>query len=277
MELTNKSKIKLNNGVEIPVLGFGTLNIRGNACQNAVLSAFEAGYRHVDTAKAYGNENEVGKAIKKSGLPREEVFVTTKLWNDDHGYDNALKAIEASLRNLGLDYVDLYLVHWPVSGKRIETWKAMEKILKDGKTRSIGVSNFTIRHIEELLQKASVVPAVNQVEFTPYLYQKDLQRYCEGKGTKLEAWAPLTRGQKFNDPRLVEIAKHYKKTPAQILLRWGLQHNIIVLPKSANKERILENSQIFVFNITKEDIKKLDDFNENLRASGWDPESDLFK
>lgn len=277
MKLTFGSKSRLNNGVEIPILGFGTLRIRGEDVQNAVLWALEAGYRHVDTAKAYENESDVGKGFKRSGLPRDEVFITTKLWNDDHGYNNALKAIDRSLKNLELDWVDLYLVHWPVSGRRVETWKAMERILKDGKARAIGVSNFTIRHLEELLAEADVVPTVNQIEFTPYLYQKELQDYCEGKDIKIEAWSPLTRGIKLGDPKLVEIANHYGKTPAQILIRWNLQHGTIAIPKSVRKERIIENSRVFDFSISDKDMKRLDGFNENLRTSGWDPYSDLFK
>jgi len=173
--------------------------------------------------------------------------------------------------------VDLYLVHWPVSGRRVETWKAMEKILKDGKARAIGVSNFTIRHLEELLPKAEIVPAVNQVEFAPYIYPKKLQDYCEARGIRIEAWAPLTRGLKFDDPRLAGIAKHYGKTPAQVLIRWGLQRGIISIPKSAHKERIIENSKVFDFNISDKDMERLDGFNENLRTSGWDPESDMFR
>lgn len=275
MELTIKSKVKLNNGVEIPVLGFGTLRMQGEIALKAISWAFEAGYRHLDTAKAYGNESEVGDAVKRSGLPREEVFVTTKLWNDDHGYDNALRAMDTSLKNLKLGYVDLYLIHWPISGRRVETWKAMEKILKDGKARSIGVSNFTIRHLEELLREADVVPAVNQIEFTPYLYQRELHRYCEGKGIRIEAWSPLTRGTKLGDHKLVEIARRYGKSPAQILIRWGLQHDAIVIPKSASRERIVENSQVFDFSISEEDMRRLDGFNEDLRTSGWDPESFL--
>ena len=277
MGLSIKSKIKLNNGVEVPVLGFGTLHAQGEIAQKAMIWAYEAGYRHMDTAKAYGNESDVGKAFKKCGLPREEVFITTKLWNDDHGYDTALKAIDTSLRNLGLDYVDLYLIHWPVSGRRVETWKAMERILKDGKAQAIGVSNFTIRHLEELLKEAETVPAVNQIEYTPYLYQKRLQEYCEGKGIKIEAWSPLTRGIKLDDPKLVEVARRYDKSPAQILIRWGLQHGVISIPKSVHRERIIENAQVFDFDISEGDMRRLDNFNENLRTSGWDPESEKFR
>lgn len=273
MTLQLNSKIRLNNGVEIPVIGFGTLKMKGDVVQNAVMWALEVGYRHVDTAKIYGNEVGVGKGLKRSSLPRQEVFVTTKLWNDDHGYDNTLKAIDRNLENLGLSYVDLYLVHWPVSGRRVETWKAMVKILKDGKARGIGVSNFTITHLEELLAETEIVPAVNQIEFTPYNYQKGLQEYCERKGIKIEAWGPLSRGNLLGDPKLVEFAKGYDKSTAQILLRWGLQHGVIVLPKSANRERIIENTKVFDFNIAEKDMEILDGFNENLSFGIYDPNS----
>jgi diketogulonate reductase-like aldo/keto reductase len=277
MTLSISSRIRLNNGVDIPVLGFGTLRMGGETAQKAVLWALDAGYRHIDTAKAYGNEDDIGKALQESSIPREELFITTKLWNDDHGYTNTLAAIDRSLKNLKMDRVDLYLVHWPGSGRRVETWKAMEKILREGKARAIGVSNFTIRHIEEILTQTEIVPAVNQIEFTPYLYQKQLQDYCEGKGIKIEAWSPLTRGIKLGDPKLVEIADRYRKSPAQILIRWGLQHGVISIPKSEHRERIIENSKVFDFNISEKDMKRLDGFNENLRTSGWDPYSDMFK
>jgi diketogulonate reductase-like aldo/keto reductase len=272
-----EGKVALNNGVEIPVLGLGTLHAHGEAVQNAIMWALEAGYRHIDTAKAYRNERDVGIGVQRSGLPRDEVFITTKLWNDDHGYDNTLAAIDQSLKNLGVDFVDLYLVHWPMSGRRVETWKAMEKILAEGKARAIGVSNFTIRHIEELLAETEVVPAVNQIEFTPYLYQKELQEYCEGKGIKIEAWSPLTSTVKLRDPKLVTIAAKYGRSPAQILIRWSLQQEAIVIPKSVHKERIIENAQVFDFTITREDMDQLNGFHEDLRTSGWDPYSDKFK
>jgi len=270
-------KVVLNNGVEIPVLGLGTLHAHGESVQNAIIWALETGYRHIDTAKAYGNERDVGIGVKRSDLPRDEVFITTKLWNDDHGYDNTLAAIDQSLTNLGVDYVDLYLIHWPMSGQRVETWKAMETILATGKARAIGVSNFTIRHIEELLVETEVVPAVNQIEFTPYLNQKELQEYCEGKGIKIEAWSPLTSTVKLKDPKLVTIAAKYGRSPAQILIRWSLQQEAIVIPKSVHKERIIENAQVFDFNITSKDMDQLNGFNEDLRTSGWDPYSDKFK
>lgn len=277
MKLDLESKIELNNWVEVPALGLGTLRATGESVQNAIVWALEAGYRHIDTAKAYGNERDVGIGVKRSGLPRDEVFITTKLWNDDHGYDNTLAAIDRSLKNLGVDFVDLYLVHWPVSGRRVETWKAMEKILAEGKAHAIGVSNFTIRHIEELLAETEVVPAVNQIEFTPYLYQKELQEYCEGKGIKIEAWSPLTSTVKLKDPKLVTIAAKYGRSPAQLLIRWSLQQEAIVIPKSVHKERIVDNAQVFDFNITRDDMDQLNGFNEDLRTSGWDPYSDKFK
>ena len=277
MVLTIDSKLRLNNGVEIPVLGFGTLHMQGEVVQKAIQWALDAGYRHIDTAKAYGNESDVGIAIRRSGLKREELFVTTKLWNEDHGYDNTLNALNRSLKNLGMSYVDLYLIHWPVSGRRQETWKAMQRVLGEGKARSIGVSNFTKRHLEELQSNAGTVPVVNQVEFTPFLYQKALQQYCETNGTRIEAWAPLTRGKRFDNPVVADIAIRHGKTPAQILLRWSLQHSVIVLPKSSNQERIAENAAIFDFNISDEEMAKLDGLNEDLRTSGWDPESDQFK
>lgn len=271
------SKLELNNGVKIPVLGLGTLNAHGESLQKAILWATEAGYRHIDTAKAYGNEKDVGEAIKKSGLPRDELFITTKLWNDDHGYDNTLKAIDQSLRNLQMDYVDLYLIHWPVSGRRVETWKAMNDILGKEKARAIGVSNFTSSHIQELLEDSDVVPAVNQIEFTPYLYQKDLHSYCKSKGIEIEAWSPLTHGVKLNDPNLVKIANKYEKSTAQVLIRWNLQHQNIVIPKSEKKEHIIDNTKVFDFTISNEDMERLNALNEDLRTSGWDPYSDKFK
>ncbi len=254
---------KLNNGVEIPMLGLGTWeSADGSECENAVSDAIQVGYRHIDTAAAYRNEKSVGKGIKKSGISRDEIFVTTKLWNQSH--DDPEGALEESLEKLQLDYVDLYLIHWPVP-QRNSSWKMLEKFLEEGKCKSIGVSNFTIRHLEELFKQSKIVPAVNQVEFTPYLFQKELLEYCKSKGIQLEAYSPLTRGVKLKDQRLVDIAKKYNKTPAQILIKWNLQHGLVVIPKSTKKERLIENSDVFDFQISNEDMAKLDSFNENFR------------
>ncbi|MGC9399529.1 MAG: aldo/keto reductase [Anaerolineae bacterium] len=271
MTLTMMSTITLNNGVEMPRLGIGTWQIRdGRPVRQALAWAFEAGYRHIDTAAMYGNERGVGQAIRESGLPREEVFVTTKLWNTDHGYDNALRAFDESLRRLGLDTVDLYLIHWPVSGLRAETWRALERIYEEGRARAIGVSNYTIRHLEDLLKTANVAPTVNQVEFHPWLYQKELLEYCNAHDIVLEAYSPLTKGHRLNDPRLREIADKYNKSPAQILIRWVLQHDMVVIPKSSNPDHIRANAEVFDFEISEEDMYRIDAFDENYHCT-WDP------
>jgi diketogulonate reductase-like aldo/keto reductase len=293
MKLAIDSKITLNDGHEIPRLGLGVWQTRAGAtCETAVLAALEAGYRLIDTASMYGNEESVGAAIKRSGIPREDIFVTTKLWNSDHG--NPGRALDTSLRNLKLDYVDLYLIHYPVRERR-QSWRALEALRTGGKARSIGVSNFTIRHLTELLAESKTVPAVNQVEFHPYLYQRDLLDFCAGQGIVVEAYSPLTKGTRLHDPKLVAVAGKYSKagpqaaTPrsrlplvdrltrvpetkstAQILIRWALQHGLVVIPKSANRRRIFENADIFDFEITAEDMEILDRFNEDLRTC-WDP------
>jgi diketogulonate reductase-like aldo/keto reductase len=265
------TKVKLNNGVEMPIFGLGTYQSRsGKETQEAVLWALEAGYRHIDTAAMYGNEEDVGEAIRKSGIPREEIFVTTKLWNTDHGYQKALAAFEESQNKLGLSYVDLYLIHWPVEDLRKDTWTALEKLLEEGKCRAIGVSNYMIHHLEELLDNSSTVPAVNQVEFSPYLYQKELVEFCRKHGIQFEAYSPLTKAHKLNDPQLADMALRYSKTPAQILIRWVLQKDVVVIPKSSRRERIIENADVFDFTISAEDMDILDSFNQGLHTS-WDP------
>jgi len=265
------ARVKLNNGIEMPVFGLGVYQmVSGKETREAVLYALEIGYRLIDTASMYGNEKDVGEAIRKSGIPREQIFVTTKLWNSDHGYDNALSAFEKSLKRLGLSYIDLYLIHWPVEDKRIFTWKAFEKLLEQGKCRSIGVSNYMIQHLKELFENSKTPPAVNQVEFSPYLYLEDLLRFCNSHDIRLESYSPLTKRHKLKDPKLVKIASDYSKTPAQILIRWALQKEVIVIPKSSNKKRISENASVFDFAISEEDMKKLDSFNQNLHTS-WDP------
>jgi methylglyoxal/glyoxal reductase len=266
-----KTSLKMNNGLEIPVLGLGTWQTRAGAeTVNSVLWALEFGYRHIDTAAIYENEESVGEGIRKSGIPRNEIFVTTKVWNSDQGYDKALRAFDRSIKKLRLDYVDLYLIHWPVEGLRNDTWKALENLQANGKVRSIGVSNYTINHLEELQKESSNLPAVNQVEFHPYLFQKELMEYCNYKNIIIEAYSPLVRGRKFKDPKLIKIADKYGKSPAQILIRWSLQHNLVVLPKSAHKERVIENASVFDFSISNEDMNFLDSFDEVARVC-WDP------
>jgi diketogulonate reductase-like aldo/keto reductase len=271
MDLHLRSTVRLNNGVEIPRFGIGVFRSpRGEETRNAVAHALAAGYRHVDTARSYNNERDVGAAIRDSGIPRSEIFVTTKLWNDDQGYDSTLRACERSLKELGLDYVDLYLEHWPVPGRRLDSWRAMEKLLADGKCRAIGVSNFMRRHLEELLQHAKVVPAVNQVELNPFLNQEEVRRYCEARGIVVEAYSPLTKGYRLGHSLLGRIAGRYGKTPAQVLIRWCLQHGLVVIPKSIREERIRENANVFDFQISEEDMRILDGLDEDLHT-GWDP------
>jgi diketogulonate reductase-like aldo/keto reductase len=272
MLLTIQSSIRLNNGVEIPRLGLGVYQSPpGSITQRAVRYALSIGYRHIDTAYIYGNESDVGKAVLESGIPREEVFVTSKLWNTNQvGYDYAIKACEQSFQRLGLMYIDLYLIHWPVEGvnnNSIQIWKAMVHLLREGKARAVGVSNFSIDDLKQILNNSDVLPAVNQIEFHPFLYQKDLLSFCERNSIQLEAYSPLTRGRRLNHPIIVNIAKKYdNKTPAQILIRWGLQHNLVVIPKSIHEERILENSHVFDFELKAEDMKVLDSLNEDLQT-----------
>ncbi len=265
--------VTLNNGVNIPVIGLGVFQSpAGGVTKQAILDSLEAGYRHIDTARIYGNEVDVGMAVAESRLPREDIFITTKLWNADQGYESTLDACEISLGKMGIDYVDLYLMHWPVEGRRLESWTAMEELLDKGRCRSIGVSNFMVHHLEELLEKAHVVPAINQIEMSPYNYlqRKETLDLCHSTGIVIEAYSPLTKGKKLNDPRLVELAAKYGKTTAQLLIRWALEKQYVVLPKSVNKDRIVENADVFDFSVLSEDMDTLDSFNENL-TTGWDP------
>lgn len=271
MKKTIETRVEMNHGGSIPVFGLGVYQTGpGAGTVNAVRWALEAGYRHIDTAALYGNEREVGEAIRSSDLPREDVFVTTKLWNSDHGYDRALRAFDSSFEELGLAYVDLYLIHWPVEGLRSDSWRALETILGEGRCRTIGVSNYTIAHLEELLGHCNVAPAVNQVEFSPFLYQKSLLEFCRARDIRLEAYSPLTKGLRLKDKRLAVFADRYGKSPAQILIRWALQHDLVVIPKSADERRIRENAAVFDFELSEEDMSTLDAMDENLHTS-WDP------
>lgn len=277
--LNINSRVILNNDVEMPILGLGVYNIdKPEEVKGAIKNALNSKYSMFDTASRYGNEKAVGEAISEYGLLREEFFITTKLWNTDHGYNNALKAIDKSLEKLGLSYVDLYLIHWPSASedeketinKRAETWKAMEEILEKKKARAIGVSNYTITHLEEMKEYANVMPMINQVEFNPFLYQKDLLDYCKNHNIAFESYSPLAKGQRLNNSNLISIGKKHKKTPAQVMLRWALEHGTIVIPKSTNKENIFENIDIFDFELDSFDMNILDNMNEGLRL-GWDP------
>jgi len=268
--MTKSTTIELNNGVSIPQLGLGVWQAQGAQAYDAIRVALELGYRHIDTARIYGNEPEVARAIKDSGIPREEIFVTTKLWNDNQGYEKALRAFDVSLERLELDYLDLYLIHWPVPEKRLESWKALEKIYGDGRSRAIGVSNFTIRHLDELTGQAKVLPAVNQVEFHPFLFQRDLLAHCRAQNIVLEAYSPLTHGERLDHPVVAKIARKYHKTSAQILVRFCIEHGLVVLPKSVHRERIRENGDVFDFTLEDADVQTLTGLNEDLRTC-WDP------
>jgi diketogulonate reductase-like aldo/keto reductase len=270
LDVTTAS-LPLNTGAFIPQVGLGVWQAaRGRDTRDAVLCAIRAGYRHVDTARIYGNEADVGAAILASGVPREQVFVATKLWNDDQGFDSALRAFDASLARLGLAYVDLYLLHWPVAGKRLDSWRALERIFGEGRARAIGVSNFLRDHLEELLEKASVVPAVDQIELTPFLQRGATCAYCKEHGIVVEAYSPLTRGKRLGHPTLVALAKRVERTPAQVLLRWGVQRGYVVIPKSTHAERIRENAALFDFTLDRDAMAILDALDEGL-VTGWDP------
>ena len=265
------TRIPLNDGVELPLFGLGTYKTRkGGEARDAVKFAIDIGYRHIDTAAIYGNEGDVGQAIADSGIKREEIFVTTKLWNADQGYEQALAACEKSLCRLKMDYVDLYLIHWPVPMLRIDSWRALERLKEEGKCRSIGVSNFMTWHLEDLLQKTDTVPSVNQVEFHPYLNLRELHEFCTERDIQLESYSPLTKGQKLGDPRLSKLSSRYGKTPAQLLIRWVLQKGIVVIPKSSKELRIRENADVFDFHILEEDMAALDALDAGLHTN-WDP------
>ena len=263
-------KIKLNNGVEIPQFGLGVYLTKPYECVNTCLCAFEAGYRNIDTASMYGNEKEVGEAVRVSGLPREVIFVTTKLWNDDHGFDKTLKAFNKSLKKFGLDYIDLYLIHWPGTDKRKEAWKALEKIYESGQCKAIGVSNYMIHHLEELFTYANIIPAVNQCEFHPFLYTKDLLDFCNKHKIAFEGYSPLVRMRKQNHPVINQIMEKYSKTYSQVLIKWSLRHDVITIPKSSIPERIISNADVFDFEISEEDMKLLNNLDEGLHTA-WNP------
>lgn len=263
----------LHNGVKMPIMGLGVWKVdNGEEATNAVKWALEAGYRMIDTAAAYKNEEGVGHGIKASGVAREDIFVTTKVWNSDQGYEKTLKAYDESLQRLGLDYVDLYLIHWPVAGKYSDTWKALEQLYKDGRVRAIGVCNFHQHHLEDLMKTAEIKPMVNQIELHPQLTQEPLRKYCREQEIEVEAWSPLGQGKLLEDPVLVGIGERYNKTAAQVILRWDIQNQIITIPKSVNHDRILQNADIFDFELSSEELAKIDALNKNARF-GADPDN----
>lgn len=263
----------LHNGIEMPYLGLGVyLADDGDEVINAVKWAIEAGYRHIDTAAAYNNEEGVGKGIVESGIARDSIWVTSKVWNSDQGYESTLQAFEDSLDRLGMDYLDLYLIHWPVEGMYKETWRAMERLYDEGKVRAIGVSNFLEHQLRDLLDSAEIVPMVNQMEFHPYLVQQELLDFCKSKRIQYEAWSPLMQGNLFGKKEFKELAAKYGKSEAQVVLRWNLQKGVITIPKSVNKDHIQSNADLFDFNLSEEEIHFLDHLDRGKRF-GPDPDN----
>jgi len=276
--MTDVPLVTLNNGVKMPQLGLGVWQAAaGGEVEHAVSAALETGYRLIDTAAMYKNEEGVGKAIRISGIPREDIFVTTKLWNADHGYDSARAAFDASLERLGLDYIDLYLIHWPVPAQNryVETWKALEEIYASRRALAIGVSNFMPEHLGELLAQGSVVPAVDQVELHPRLQQREIRKFCGEHGIQVESWSPIMRGELLGNSSIAPIAEKHGKSAAQVIIRWHLQHGLAVIPKSVHEERIRENFDVFDFELDGSDMGTLDAMDSGERT-GPDPRTANF-
>jgi 2,5-diketo-D-gluconate reductase A len=273
--VTSVPDIMLNNGQSIPQFGFGVFQVKPADTAEAVSTALQAGYRHIDTAEGYGNEREVGEAISKSGLDRADVFVTSKLGNGAHLPDDARRAFAGTLDALGFDYIDLFLIHWPLptryDGDYVSTWKALEEFYRDGRARSIGVSNFQPHHLRRLHGESEITPAVNQIEVNPYLTQADVRAFCAGHQIAIEAWSPIARGGALDDPTIVSIARSVGKTPAQVVLRWHIERGDIIFPKSVTPARIKENIDIFDFELSGEDVEAISALNKNERT-GPDPD-----
>jgi len=271
--------IELNDGNSIPQLGFGVFRVEPVETERIVSDALEVGYRHIDTAAVYGNEEGVGRAIAASGIPREELFITTKLWNADQGAESAPSAIDASLERLGLDHVDLYLIHWPRPDRDlyVETWRAMEQMKADGKTRSIGVSNFTVDHLQRVIDESDTVPAVNQVELHPAFSQSALRTFARQQGIHIESWGPLGQGKYdlFGMPAVAEAAEAHGVSPAQVVIRWHLQNGLIVFPKTNSRDRMAQNFDVFGFELSDDEVNAIDRLDEGKRV-GADPEVDFF-
>lgn len=280
MNQTVVPTVTLNNGVIIPQVGLGVWQAKeGSEVERAVRAALETGYRLIDTAAIYGNEAGVGKAIKASGLAREEIFITTKLWNANHAYDDALRAFDQSLNKLDCGYIDLYLIHWPLpmEGKFTQAWKALETLYNSKRVRAIGVSNFKPHHLEELLRAAKTVPAVNQIELHPLLQQQATRAFCADHGIAVESYSPLMQaGEALEHPVIAQLAQTYGKTPAQVILRWHVQNGLIVIPKSVKPERISENLDLFDFELSASDMHAIEGMNQDQRI-GADPDTADFK
>jgi diketogulonate reductase-like aldo/keto reductase len=273
MSIDITTTTELNHGGPIPLFGLGTFRSpEGQPTRDAVRWALEAGYRHVDTAAVYGNEEDVGAVIREHGIPRNELWVTTKLARTDHGYDAARRAFDRSLQRLGLEYVDLYLIHWPGGGPRAESWRALEEIHRGGRARAIGVSNYMVAHLQELLDRGRVVPAVNQLELHPFNYRSrgDVVDFCRRHAIAVEGYSPLAKARRLNDPTVRSIAEDHDRTPAQVLIRWALQHRIITIPKSNHRDRIRENARVFDFQMSEAEMQSLDALDEDFVTS-WDP------
>ena len=277
--MQNQPTVSLHNDVVMPQLGLGVWQAKnGSEVENAVRHALEHGYRAIDTAAAYGNEEGVGKAIKDSGIKREDIFVTTKLWNDSHDYDKALKAFDASMEKLGLDYLDLYLIHWPVPAqdKFSEAWRALERLYDEKRVRAVGVSNFKPHHLESLLQTANLVPMVNQIELHPRLQQHETRQFCDQHNIQIESWSPIMRGGELLGNELLQsIGEKHQKTPAQVIIRWHIQSGFVVIPKSVHNERIDENFDVFNFELDEDDMEEIASLNTDERT-GPDPDTANF-
>ncbi|XZK31017.1 aldo/keto reductase [Clostridium perfringens] len=272
------STITLNNGIEMPRVGLGVFRVENSLeLVNAVKVAIKNGYRSIDGAAIYGNEEAMGEGIregiKEAGISREDLFITSKVWNADLGYESTIAAYEASLKRLGVDYLDLYLIHWPVEGKYKEAWRALEYLYKEGRVKAIGVSNFQVHHLQDLLKDAEIKPVINQIELHPYLSQEKVREFCKENDIQVEAWSPLMAGNGLLENDILKaIAKKYNKTTAQVVLRWDLQNQVITIPKSTNEGRLVENIDIFGFNLSKDDMDRIDSLNKDLRV-GPDPDN----